>query len=147
MEEIYAIFSGKYSDWNVEGFVYTKEEAEKICIHHNESTANGSYNSDEWYARPVNRFDVIPKVEVRYVQTVLFDKMVNGHWEMRKEKDRYSAYSLMEFKKHAKAKIYYYKQHSKIIVVEIPQNTPYRRKAEKIAQDMLAKFLYDEQQF
>lgn len=147
MEEIYAIFSGKYSDWNVEGFVYTREEAEKICVHHNEHAAKKPYYGDEWYAIPVSRFSVIPKVELRYVQTVLFDKMANGHWEMRKEKDRYDVYSLVEFKNHAKAKIDYYHLNNKIIMAEVPQSTPYREKAEKIAQDMLVKFLYDEQQF
>lgn len=64
MEKIYVICQGYYSDWNIEGFAKTEEEAELICAKHNSEEVQ--YLS-EWYyieADEIKTTDL--KSDIRY---------------------------------------------------------------------------------
>lgn len=52
MGKVYVIISGEYSDWNIEGYAETEEDAENICNAHNVKC--GYY---DWYYCEAEKLD------------------------------------------------------------------------------------------
>lgn len=137
MDKIYVLFSGEYSDWRCEGFCENEEEAQRICLEH------------DWYYEIVYKQN--PKnnnFKIVYEHEVVFDKKwdtVNPlrNWVMRKEPDRFN-YFYDTAKIDKSSSINYYEPNPNIITAYIwsDKGEDGRDKVEKIAQDMLAKFLY-----
>ena len=67
---MYIIIEGCYSDWHIEGYVETEEEALAICAKHNTDTRHDSF--DSWYYEEVKPFTNIPNVEGCYTYEVVF---------------------------------------------------------------------------
>ena len=134
--KIYLIVGGEYSDWYIDGYATTREDAEAFCA---EENANNKYS--ELYVMEVDKIGEVPKISLCYEQEVVFDKKprTKSVWVMRDEPTRY------EFKKYdgkelPKSTIGLY-GFGDIITVKVWQTEQNRKKAEKIAQDMLTKFL------
>lgn len=136
MDEIFAIISGEYSDWNIEGYTDSEDSAMRICAVHNKET-----EYDDWYFTKVEKMEKpIRTIELKYVHEVLFDKSMDK-WVMRQEPDRYKYFENGDKEIPEKSKVNYWIHNSGIIVATIPMKENNRKKAEKIAQNMLYQFL------
>lgn len=131
MDEVFVIVKGEYSDWDIVGYAESETDAAKICSEH---------PSDGWYFMRVSKMKRVPRIKVCYTQEVVFDNTPHG-WAMRDEPDRYT-HNKDDGKRERS--IDYWKYNSNIIVCRISQDKPNRKKAEKIAQDMLYEFLAKE---
>lgn len=139
INKVYGIFSGCYSDWNVYGFIDNKEDAEKYCASENNKNKDIPH-IDNLYVIELNdlKGDLNFKdVKLKYYHTVLFDfDFKNDDVGMRDdEPDRYEYY-IGETKEN---KIIYDIRYRWI---SFSLNCEIREKAEKIAQDKFAEFLY-----
>lgn len=126
MEEIYGIFSGCYSDWDVHGFLEDKEEAMKYCAIQNERRSE----YDSYYVVKIDKLNVkMADVKLKYYHEVVFD-FGKG---MRKEPDRFEYY----IGEDRQPKITY-----SSMWICFNFNCETREKAEKIAQDKYAQLLH-----
>ena len=135
MNKIYLVVQGWYSDWNIIGYFTTKDDAERFCI-----KERNKYN--EPYVMSVDCLDGgidLSDAKTLYEHRVLFDKTNNG-WRMRNEPDRYEVYdgSREDIRVN---KIKVPNNRMKWIMVTVNQDKFDRKKAEKIAQDILYQYL------
>lgn len=131
MENVYAVFSGEYSDWRVHGFFEDKVEAQKYCAIKNKDGWN-----NEYYVIALDKIQAdVSAVKLYYHHEVVFD-FKNGTFVMREEPDRYSFYS---GKKKENELIYNTNNAQNWGWVAIKVSTKERKKAEKIAQDIVTQ--------
>lgn len=135
MNKIYLAVQGYYSDWGIIGYFTSKDNAERFCIK--------EYNKyDEPYVITVDCLDEgidLSDVKTLYEHEVLFDKTNNG-WQMRDEPDRYKVYD--GDKEDIRAnKIEPSPYKNGWICITVNQDKFDRKKAEKIAQDILYQYL------
>lgn len=131
MSEIYLAVEGYYSGWNILGYFTNKDEAEKWCILNKEKY-------DEPYVLTVNCLDGkddVSDVHPLYSHEVMFGYK-NGSWNMMNEPNRYSVYS-----GDVQANRIDYGGSRSWIKVTVNQDRFDRKKAEKIAQDLLYQYL------
>ena len=142
MNKIYLVVQGCYSDWDIVGYFKSRDDAERFCI-----KEQNKY--DEPYVMTVDCLDGdidLSDVKTLYEHDVLFDKTNNG-WQMRNEPDRYKVYD--GNKENIRAnKIEpspYYRvisgPYTRWIRITVNQDKFDRKKAEKIAQDILYQYL------
>ncbi len=135
MNKIYLVVQGWYSDWNIIGYFTTKDDAERFCI-----KEQNKY--DEPYVMSVDCLDGgidLSDVKTLYEHQVLFDKTNNG-WQMRNEPDRYKVYDGSKEDIRVN-EIEVSNNRIKWICVTVNQDKFDRKKAEKIAQDILYQYL------
>lgn len=131
--KIYLVVQGCYSGWNIVGYFTREEDANKFVV--------SQYDRyEEPYVMAVDCLDGgidLSNVEVLYEHEVIFDK-VDGTMVMRNEPQRYEPYA-DEIRAN---KVYpsSYKQ-AKWIAVKVNQKKFDRKKAEKIAQDIMYQYL------
>ena len=128
--KIYAIVTGEYSDWSLVGYFNNKDEAERFCL-----SRQGEY--DEPYVRELDLLSITEKekaIEILKYHEVLFDNR-DGKWIMRKEPKRYKIYSGKKTPTHSGI----WPHNKRIFYANI--STQSRKKAEKIAQDLMYKHL------
>lgn len=134
--EIFAILSGEYSDWNIEGYTDSEDKAMQICAVHNKENKH-----DDWYYAEVKKMEnPIRTIELKYVHEVVFDKNMEA-WQMMQDPYRYKYFESGDKDIPEHSKIDYWTYTDRIIVATIPMKENNRKKAEKIAQDMLYQFL------
>jgi len=131
---IYIIIDGCYSDWFIHGYFNDIEKAEKYVVWYN---ANHNGYGDEAYIQEHELLE--PEIDYNAIKVlrnhkVVFDKRGNS-WNMRNEPDRYDIYTGV--KKKTVSGLWAHKK--QIYHVEV--TTHERKKAEKIAQDLLYKWL------
>lgn len=142
---IYVIIQGYYSDWKIKGYVKTAEEAEKIVSEENSHL--GKYD-DKWYYKEVAEIYNVPNISVLYYHRIRFKKINCNEWAMDNkwfeeydiEKYEYKKYNRKELPKNEIG----YSRDKESIYTDIYQIDFDRKKAEKIAQDMLAQFLAEQ---
>lgn len=129
---IYAVFSGAYSDWNVHGYFDTRDEAEKYCAMQNKDIG---WSYDEYYVEDLKKINAnVSDIRLNYYHEVMFDFNTG----MRNEPDRYKYYQGND-----KAPITRYNVFSSGDGwISFSFNCQLREKAEKIAQDKYATFIY-----
>lgn len=131
MSEIYLAVEGYYSGWNILGYFTNKDEAEKWCILNKEKY-------DEPYVLTVNCLngkDDVSGVHPLYSHEVVF-RYKNGSWNMMNEPDKYYVYS-GDTKPNRIDCVNWWNW----IKVTVNQDRFDRKKAEKIAQDLLYQYL------
>ena len=140
MNEIYVIFQGCYSDWEILGFCETEEEAIKSCVKYNRQ--HERYEEDSVYYERASRFNVgtLDLIKPNYVHRIYFHHESDG-WKFRKM-DNIDVYHDAEM--NNKIDIDYNSclksGYAYVCLKEIN-----REKALKIAQDMLYKKLAEEE--
>ena len=79
MQKKYAIVSGQYSDWNINGYVSNLEDAYKYC-----AWKNSIDQYDEYYPVEIPCLDGDCKIDIlfKYRYRTVFD-FRNGSWVMR----------------------------------------------------------------
>jgi hypothetical protein len=139
---VFIIISGWYSDWKIEGYALTEEDAMQICAQHNAQDGM----SGDWYYEEVESMNTPPKKErIRFVHKFTFWRRKNG-WEIRDgfydvdyyaENDRtalrdlkikeirFSGTSLREFR------------------IYVPTFENNKERAQKVAQDAFYQYLYE----
>lgn len=142
---VYVLIQGKYSDWEIKGYVKTAEEAEKICSEKNSHLGKYDYGKI-WYYKGIDEIYNVPKISVLYEHNVRFIKTKRNKWAidnkiLEKYNEKYS-YKKCNRKELPKNKVSYT---SCCIDVKVYQIDFDRAKAEKIAQDMLAQFLAEQE--
>lgn len=131
MPEIYLAVEGRYSSWHILGYFTNKDEAEKWCI-----LKKDKY--DEPYVLTVNCLDGkddVSDVHLLYSHEVVF-WYEHKSWNMVDEPDRYSVYSgdVQANRIDCGGLLNWIK-------VTVNQDRFDRKKAEKIAQDLLYQYL------
>lgn len=131
MSKIYLVVQGYYSDWDILGYFTNKDEAEKWCI----------LKKDKYYepyiltVNCLDGKDDVSDVHPLYSHEVMF-KYNNGSWNMMNEPDRYSVYSGDAQSNYIDCGGWW-----NWIKVTVNQDRFDRKKAEKIAQDLLYQYL------
>ena len=152
MEEIYVLITGEYSDWRIEGFVKSEEEAIKTCLkfneeHNGETNLYTFRNYDDMYYMKVELFtyDNLDTIHPYYSYRINAYKKNDGWFFGNKDE----------------VEVYYYKNNPNInnkvnirksnspwfgdsATIEFSLNTLNRDKALKVAQDILYKKLAEE---
>lgn len=83
MDKIYVLFTGEYSDKEVQGFVETEEEAERMCEYNNATSDLHSWR--EWHYEEVEKIKKnVPDVKPVYIITIKFIEFSPFGWK-RKE--------------------------------------------------------------
>ena len=139
---VYAVFCGCYSDWEVKGYFTNKEDAEKYCAIKNSKLNEEDYNFDELYVVPlseINTEEVDLNVKLKYHHEIVFDFETSRHIGMRNEPERYAYY--VGKKKETTFKC------NPMMWFSVSVTADSREKAEKIAQDYYAQFLYYKEEF
>lgn len=131
--KIYLLVQGSYSDWDIVGYFTSEEDAKKFAV-----LQYGRY--DNPHVVDVDCLDGridLSKVEVLYKHEVVFDK-VGGSMVMRNEPNRYVIYG-GDIKNNS---IYVspYRGNEWINVI-VNQKKFDRKKAEKIAQNIMYQYL------
>lgn len=130
MPEIYLIVEGYYSDWRILGYFTSRDEANKFIA--------SQYNKyDDPYIITVDCLDGgidLSDVKVLYEHEVVFDRRA-GAMAMRDEPDRYTVYSGDIRANSVESRGFGW------VAVKVNQKEFNRKKAEKIAQDILYQYL------
>lgn len=142
MNKIYLVVQGCYSDWDIVGYFTSRDDAERFCI-----KEQNKYNEPCVMTVDCLDGDIdLSDVKTLYEHDVFFDKTNNG-WQMRNEPDRYKVYDSNEENIRAN-KIEpspYYRvissPYTSWIRITVNQDKFDRKKAEKIAQDILYRYL------
>ena len=135
MNKIYLIVQGCYSDWDIVGYFASKDDAERFCV-----KKQNSY--DEPYVMTVDCLDNsidLSDVKTLYEHEVLFDKTNNGQ-QMRNEPDGYRVYDGGKEDIRANG-IEPAPFKNGWICITVNQDKFDRKRAEKIAQDILYRYL------
>lgn len=130
--KIYIVMEGQYSDWRIIGYFMSKDNAERFCV-----LQDSKY--DRPYVRVVDCLDGVidlSDVEVLYEHEVVFDRR-GGTMVMRNEPNRYRVYGGDNRANNIKVSPCSYEW----ICVKVNQREFNRKKAEKIAQDIMYEYL------
>lgn len=136
MPKIYLIVDGEYSDWEILGYSTNKDNAEKYCVL--KQAEHSWYEPYILMAECIDERAEASNIKVLYRHEVVF-RYKNGNWKMDDEPDRYELYSgdikpnLIKYGAGA--------YNERWIDVNVNQNKFSRKKAEKIAQDLLYQYL------
>lgn len=147
MGKIYVIISGEYSDWSIQGYAATEEEAIKACAYYNEN--KGEY-ADEWYYLEVSPIEKQKEnTDIVYVHAIIFDNIDLATFILTKE------YKILPDNCHEIS--YFSKTDKRLNQIKSIEEQPYDRlvvnvildeknieKAKKIAQDRFAKHLAEQ---
>lgn len=132
MNEIYVVMHAYYSDWHIHGFFTRREDA------------------DKWVATHAGQDEIVVVVEcldnkvdysnitLKYEHEVVFDKR-DGSWKMREEPDRYKVYIADYLRSNMVKNSTHMVNPWVSFKVNIVEDN--RKRAEKIAQDMLYQYL------
>lgn len=135
MNKLYLVVQGCYSYWDIIGYFTDRDDAERFCVKEYDKY-------DEPYVKAVDCLDGgidLADVKVLYEHEVLFDKTKDG-WQMRNEPERYNVYDGNKYDIKAN-EIMPSPSSVKWIKVMVNQDKFNRKKAEKIAQDILYQYL------
>lgn len=131
-DEVYGVFSGYFSNWNIHGYFNTLEEAEKYCALRNK---NLEYYYDNYYVVKIPKIEAdVSNIKLKYYHEIIFDFDTG----MRNEPNRYSYY-IGEKNKPLTIQYNVFANKKGWILFKLTCET--RQKAEKIAQDKYAEFL------
>lgn len=128
--QIYLVADGQYSDWCIVGYFTNKDNAERFCV-------SQCSKYDEPYVMVVDCLDDgidLSGVKVLYEHEVMFDKR-GGAIVMRNEPDRYNIYGGDIQANSVRS------MNSGWVAIKVNQEKFDRKKAEKIAQDILYQYL------
>lgn len=133
MNKIYLVVQGCYSDWDIIGYFTSEEDADKFVVSQHD-------RYDEPYVMAVDCLDGgidLSNVEVLYEHDVVFDK-VDGTMVMRNRPNSYVVYG-----GDIRANSICVSPYKRIqwIRVKVNQKKFDRKKAEKIAQDVMYQYL------
>ena len=146
MNEVYVLISGAYSDWNIEGFVESEEEAIKTCIAFNNSERERlGDNYSDWndiYYMKTNKFNKVNPDKLKEIHP-LYGRRVrawkkDGSWEFGDEDD----IEVRDVKEN-RTKVEFGRNwftndgDEDWAVIDLVLPTIDRKKALKVAQDML----------
>lgn len=145
-KELYVVLRGCYSDWSIIGYCDDVEHAMQVCAQRNKNISTDIGNDDYCYYEVVSHVESDRDVVLNYVHIVRFEKMPSG-WEMQKarpedldfyvEGDKYIPLGAVIKRCHWNLQ--------ECIEARIPVKKNDRKKAEKIAQDMLYAFLLNQE--
>lgn len=128
--KIYLVVQGYYSDWDIIGYFTDKSEAERFCVS----------QCDKYYSPYIKVVDCLDggidlsDVKVLYEHEVVFDKR-GSTMVMRDEPDRYNVYGGNIRANSVESKNFGW------VAIKVNQKKFNRKKAEKIAQDILYQYL------
>ena len=144
MNEVYVLISGAYSDWNIEGFVESEEEAIKTCIAFNEGEKERlGDNYSDWndiYYMKANKFNKVNSEELKQIHPIYEYRVMawkrDGSWKFDDEDS-----IEIDAVKESHPNIQFYKggflNDTESANIHLTLKTLDRKKALKVAQDML----------
>lgn len=140
-DEIYVIISGEYSDWSIQGYAKTKDDAIHVCAYKN---AHLKPYEDKWYYQTANYIHK-HSCDIVYVYTLKFENDGFEKYEILSdtahEMDFYSTDD-----KHLDELqdiVYDPCKHPWYLYVNVKIREANLNLAKKIAQDKLSKYLYE----
>lgn len=128
--KIYLVIEGQYSDWRIIGYFTSKDNAERFCV-----SQGSKYDSP--YVGVVDCLDGgidLSGVKVLYEHEVVFDKR-GGTMVMRNEPDRYNVYGGDIQANSVQSMNFGW------VAIRVNQKKFNRKRAEKVAQDILYQYL------
>ena len=143
MNEIYVLITGEYSDWEIQGFVESEEEAIKTCELYNE---NRDY--DRMYYEHASRFkefspEKLEQIKRKYNYTIRAWRSENSwHFQEANQIDIEPTKEWVNEKREVNlCEPIMFNNWDPYAVITLTLTTVDREKALKIAQDMLYKKL------
>nr|DAM24346.1 MAG TPA: hypothetical protein [Caudoviricetes sp.] len=130
---VYGIFSGEYSDWDVEGYFDNKEDAEKYVAFENNKLGYDEYRIIELSNMKID--EKIKNTKVKYYYSVLFTYK-KQKFIMQNTPNNYKI-TLEDIPRQVRCGYSW-------IRFNLIADT--REQAEKICQDLMAKIFYDFQE-
>jgi len=135
MKKIYGIFTGEYSDYRIMGYMEDRKSAEKYCALKN-LNIYGDYCVEE--IGDIEISAETDNVKLKYYHEVVFDFQDGDFkiYKMRKEPTRYHFFTGEDKPTEFKVQTSY----TNLSAIHLMSTS--RKKAEKTAQDMMAKLAY-----